>query len=119
MATSPFVLAADGVKWKGTVDKNKPVTISVASADNKTTPQLEYAYYPKGTSLPIVNNTVTFPLVAGSANLSIFIEHEVPPIVWNVVEIGSDNSKQILATVNSPVPQEFDANSTAVRIKGA
>lgn len=112
MATSPFVLSQDAnFNWQGTTGKQ--VKISVTSADPKVT--LSAAYYPDDTKLAAVqDNAVQFP-IAGKLNLlTVQTNYVVPARRWQLVEVGTDGSKQVLDTVD-----ENDATfRTSVEIIG-
>ena len=102
MATSPFVLTPNGVDWEGTIGKQ--VTITLGPSDSSLV--LQTAEYPRGTHLTIGSGKVQFSIIKGLNVLAITIQTVVPPLNWQVQELGSPSGIQILDTVqsNDPVP---------------
>jgi hypothetical protein len=112
-----FKLTQDqNFNWQGKVGDQ--VTIKVVPKGTTLTVTPADVFYPSDTSVPINADSAKFNLVAGPKDLSVTIKPKaVPPIIWSVVEVGTDGSQQALATVNDPVPQG-DPYSTGVRITG-
>lgn len=117
MATSNFTLSpAEVINWQGTTGKQAKIqvipqntTISITIAD---------VFYPGGTTVASTGDKASFNVVAGRNALSVSMApRAVPPIIWTVVEVGTDGTTQTLATVNDPDPQQ-DPYSTTIKIIG-
>lgn len=112
-----FTLTQDqNLNWQGTTGKK--VTIKVVPITTTIAITLADVFYPGATTVPIAGDTASFTLVSGPKDLSVTIQPKVvPPIIWQVAEVGTDGTTQILATVNDPDPGD-DPYSTGVRIIG-
>jgi hypothetical protein len=118
MATTLFTLSrAEVINWQGTT--GKPVKIQVVPKDTTISITLANVFYPGSTTVPVAGDKATFNVTAGRNALSVSVApRTVPPIVWRVVEVGTDGTTQTLATVNDPDPQQ-DPYSTTVKIIGS
>jgi hypothetical protein len=104
-----------GVNWKGATGDQ--VNISVVSADTTAPVTVDDIDYPSTLPPVTTGNTSTFAVATGSHDLSVtIINNAVPPVIWKVLEVGTDESTQVLATVNDP--PTGDPISTRIRIQG-
>lgn len=103
--------------WQGATGAT--VTVKVVPKDTTLQLSIDHGFYPGTTPLNAVGDTATFKVAAGTNDLNLFIKPKtVPAIIWSVVEVGSDQTTQVLDSVNVNGPEQ-DAYSSDITIVGA
>lgn len=102
MPHSPFVLTPSGVDWEGPA--GNAVTLALRPSDPSLI--LQTAEYPRGKPLTVTSGKVTFPILKGQQVLAITIQTVVPPMDWQISELGNPSGEQTVDSVKNydPVP---------------
>jgi hypothetical protein len=96
-----FTLSTDGAGWQGKTSAALKIRVVPQSTTLKIT--IENPDYPGSTSLKATGDTLTASVVSGRSGLTVHIEPRTePPVIWSVVEVGTDGTTQVLGTVNDP-----------------
>jgi hypothetical protein len=114
-----FVLTPtqDGTGWQGAT--GAALKIQVVPQLTTLKISINDADYPGSTDLKATGDTATTSVVSGRSGLTVHIApRTTPPVIWSVVEVGTDGATQVLGTVNDPFPAG-DPYGTTVTITGA
>jgi hypothetical protein len=111
-----FTLTPGGAEWQGKTGAALKIQVVPQSTTLKIS--IDDADYPGSTDLKVTGETAATSVVSGTSGLTVHIAPmTAPPVIWSVVEIGTDGSTQVLGTVNDPFPAG-DPYGTTITITG-